>query len=307
VVGAVAVLAGALLTGCGNMGLPDSATSQGDEVISLWQIFLSLAIAVAALIWVLVTFTVVASIRRRRQQHAAGTAVRDDTADTADTADPPSAGDGGERGRAHIPEQVQYRTRLEIVYTVIPLLLVFTLLGFTFRVDRLLTQTSEQPDLVVQVTGFQWQWQFHYPDLGITIAGDPEDPPVLWLPVGRTIRFELLADDVIHSFWIPEFLEKRDMVPGVTNEIEVTVDDTGYWTGRCAEYCGLNHWQMWFDVNAVAGEQFDTWATVTATQPQPVIQGRAQVTSTTSSTVVPVTTPPPTVSVPPPAGTEVDR
>ena len=284
------VLAGVTLTACGTMGLPDSATSQGDEVISLWQIFLTLAILVAALIWGLVTFTVVASIRRRRQHASAPT----DTA-TAGT----DAGNGGDRGRAHIPEQVQYRTRLEIFYTVVPLVLVFVLLGFTFRVDALLTETTEQPDLVVEVTGFQWQWQFHYPELGITIAGDPEDPPVLYLPVGRTIRFKLLAEDVIHSFWVPEFLEKRDMIPGVTNEIEVTVDRTGTWVGRCAEYCGLNHWQMWFDVNAVAADQFDTWATVAASQPQPIIQGRAQITSTTSSTVVPLTTPPPTVSVPP--------
>jgi cytochrome c oxidase subunit 2 len=277
------------VTGCGNMGLPDSATSQGNEVISLWQIFLSLAIAVAALIWCLVAFTVIASVRRRRQHAHLPVAADPDTA----------AGNGGDRGLAHIPEQVQYRTRLEIFYTVVPLVLVFVLLGFTFRVDAILTETTEQPDLVVEVTGFQWQWQFHYPELGITIAGDPEDPPVLYLPVGRTIRFKLLAEDVIHSFWVPEFLEKRDMVPGVTNEIEVTVDRPGTWVGRCAEYCGLNHWQMWFDVNAVAADQFDTWAKVTASQPQPVIQGRAQVTSTTSSTVVPVTTPPPTVSVPP--------
>jgi cytochrome c oxidase subunit II len=280
------------LAGCGsNMGLPDSATSQGEEVISLWQIFLTLAILVAALIWVLVGFTVIASLRRRRERAAAEpTDLEGGDVDN---------GNGGERGGAPIPEQVQYRTKLEIFYTAVPLLLVFVLLGFTFRVDRILTETTEQPELVVEVTGFQWQWQFHYPDLGITIAGDPEDPPVLYLPVGRTIRFKLLAEDVIHSFWVPEFLEKRDMVPGVTNEIEVTVDETGYWVGRCAEYCGLNHWQMWFDVNAVAGQQFDTWAQVTATQPQPVIQGRAQVTSTTSSTAVPVTTPPPTVSIPP--------
>jgi cytochrome c oxidase subunit 2 len=279
-----------VLTGCGsNMGLPDSATSQGNEVISLWQVFLTLAIAVAVLIWGLVIFTVVASVRRRRQQSSEGTASDPDA----------SRGNGGERGQAHIPEQIQYRTRLEIFYTAVPLVLVFVLLGLTFRVDALLTESTEQPELVVEVTGFQWQWQFHYPELGVTIAGDPEDPPTLYLPVGRTIRFKLMAPDVIHSFWVPEFLEKRDMIPGVTNEIEVTVDRPGTWIGRCAEYCGLNHWQMWFDVNAVAADQFDTWATVTARQPQPVIQGRAQVTSTTSSTAVPVTTAPPRVSIPP--------
>ena len=285
------------LSACGsNMGLPDSVTTQGDEVVSLWQIFLTLAIIVAALIWLLVIFTIVASVRRRRQQREDGT---DDAAGGAVADVAGVEGNGGERGRAHIPQQVQYRTKLELFFVAVPIVLVFVLLGLTFRVDALLTDTSEQPELVVEVTGFQWQWQFHYPELGVTISGDPEDPPVLWLPVGRTIRFKLLADDVIHSFWVPDFLQKRDMVPGVVNEIEVTVDQTGEWVGRCAEYCGLNHWQMWFDVRAVPAEQFDTWAVVTARQPQPVVQGRAQVTSTTSSTAVPITSPPPSVSIPP--------
>jgi cytochrome c oxidase subunit 2 len=293
-----ALLAGAVpvLAACGNMGLPDSATTQGDEVVSLWQVFLTLAIIVAGLIWLLVTFTIVASLRRRRQQRAAG---RDDSHDGEVVAVAGVEGNGGERGRAHIPEQVQYRTKLELLFVAMPIVLVFVLLGLTFRVDALLTETTEQPELVVEVTGFQWQWQFHYPELGITISGDPEDRPVLWLPVGRTIRFKLLADDVIHSFWVPDFLQKRDMIPGVVNEIELTVDQTGRWTGRCAEYCGLNHWQMWFEVRAVPGDQFDTWAIVTARQPQPVVQGRAQVTSTTSSTVVPITNPPPSVSIAP--------
>jgi hypothetical protein len=83
------------------MGLPDSATSQGNEVISLWQIFLSLAIAVAAMIWCLVAYTVITSLRRRRQHASEPTATDPDA----------GAGNGGDRGRAHIPEQVQYRTR----------------------------------------------------------------------------------------------------------------------------------------------------------------------------------------------------
>lgn|GEM_PF-221317 len=297
--GALTIAAATVLTGCGStMGLPDAATTEGEEVTSLWQVYLTLAIIVAGIIWVLVTFTVIASLRRRRQhaaEVAAGPATSAETPGSADL----DAGNGGERGRAHIPEQVQYRTKLELFFLALPIALVVVLLGLTFRVDALLTEISEQPDLVIEVTGFQWQWQFHYPELGITIAGDPEDPPILYLPVGRTIRFELLAEDVIHSFWVPEFLEKRDMIPGVTNQIEVTVSEPGSWVGRCAEYCGLNHWRMWFDVEAIAGDQFDTWAIVTARQPQPVVQGRAQVTSTTSSTAVPITNPPPSVSIAP--------
>ena len=124
---------------------------------------------------------------------------------------------------------------------------------------------------------------------------------MLWLPVGRTIRFKLLADDVIHSFWVPDFLEKRDMVPGVDQRDRgQRRTQTGEWVGRCAEYCGLNHWQMWFDVRAVPADAVrHLGRRDRRASPNRSSQGRAQVTSTTSSTAVPITNPPPTVSIPP--------
>ena len=107
----------------------------------------------------------------------------------------------------------------------------------------------DDPAVVVEVVGFQWQWRFTYLDEGIDLIGTPEDgPPELVLPVGEVVRFDLTAEDVIHSFWVPEFLEKRDLIPGVENELDITPTRTGTYTGRCAEFCGLDHWRMSFTV-----------------------------------------------------------
>ena len=87
----------------------------------------------------------------------------------------------------------------------------------------------------------------------------PGRPPTLVLPVDRTVRLKLIADDVIHSFWVPSFLEKRDLIPGVDNEIDVNVIEPGEWSGVCSEFCGLDHWKMNFSLRAVPPEEFDEW------------------------------------------------
>ncbi|MET0665014.1 MAG: cytochrome c oxidase subunit II, partial [Acidimicrobiales bacterium] len=107
--------------------------------------------------------------------------------------------------------------------------------------------------------GFRWDWQFTYVDAGIRVTGEPGERPVLRLPVGRTVRFRLHADDVIHSFWVPEFGTKRDLIPGLDNEIDIDIVEAGTWTGRCAEYCGLDHATMDFEVQAMPADEFDAW------------------------------------------------
>jgi cytochrome c oxidase subunit 2 len=79
------------------------------------------------------------------------------------------------------------------------------------------------------------------------------------IPQGQTVRLELIANDVIHSFWVPEFLEKRDLIPEIDNEIDVVANETGTWQGRCAEFCGLDHWKMYFSVESVTPDEFDDW------------------------------------------------
>jgi cytochrome c oxidase subunit 2 len=232
-----------IASGCGSIGLPESATGQGDEVTWLWRIVVVTAALVTLLIWGLTTTVVVAALRRRRSE-----------------------------GRDHIPDQHQYRTRLEIGYTVAPLFIVMAILGLTFVVTQRVTAT-ERPDLTVGVIGFQWQWQFTYPDRNLRVNGDAGTLPQLWLPVGRRVRFQVSSPDVIHSFWVPEFLEKRDMIPGTTNTVDVTVKRSGQWVGRCAEYCGFDHWRMKFAVCAVDPPAFDAWVTEQSARPQPVVAG----------------------------------
>jgi cytochrome c oxidase subunit 2 len=262
---AIAVLAGLLLGGCARGGMKEPATSQGDRVLQVWQVFLWGAVFVAALIWFLVFYAIVSSLRRRR----------------AEGDDP--------------PHQSQYRTRLEIFYTATPFVLVIGLFALALWGVQVLNDTSQPADVKVDVVGFQWQWQFYYEDQDVRTGGSADVLPELVLPVGRTVLFHLTADDVIHSFWVPEFLEKKDLIPGVTtNDIEVNVTRAGEWTGRCAEYCGLNHWLMKFTVRAVPQADFDAWV---AKQPKgrPEVQGSI---STAGGNRTTTTTQPPTTTVP---------
>ena len=162
---------------------------------------------------------------------------------------------------------------MEVVYTVGPIIAVGALFGVSLWATNNVTSTSADPDLTVEVEGFQWQWQFRYPDDGVVVSGTNDARPTLVLPVGRTIRFDLQSNDVIHSFWVPEFLEKRDLIPGVDNHIQVEITEPGEWTGRCAEYCGFDHWRMAFAVKAVPAAEFDAWRAEAAGHPQPMIAG----------------------------------
>src|SRR5690606_18185550 len=228
-------------SGCGNGGAPESATEQGDAFTSTWRVFLYGAIAVSALIWILV---VVAVIRFRRRSD-------------------------------QIPNQKQYNIPFELVYTITPLVVVTGLFALTIVAENRFTDLSPDPDLRVEVTGYQWGWQFEYPDHGVTVTSGT-DVPTLVLPVGQTVRLHLVTRDVNHSFWVPEFLEKRDLIPQIDNQIDVEVVEPGEWVGRCAEYCGLDHWKMRFDTRAVDADEFEQWIEQARQQPQPLIAGQAE-------------------------------
>ena len=220
------VVAALGLAGCGgDYGLPDPATEDGETILGLWKGAVLAGLAVAALIWALVAWSI---LRYRRRN--------DDR-----------------------PSQTPYNIPLEIAYTVAPLVVVAVLFGFTMFVQEDVTGAETDPDLEVEVIGFQWSWEFRYRDLGVDVESTGEGDPVLVLPVGATVRFDLVAEDVNHSFWVPEFLEKRDLIPRVDNEIDVEVTRAGEWTGRCAEFCGLKHWAMRFGVRAVPQDEFDRW------------------------------------------------
>jgi cytochrome c oxidase subunit 2 len=115
--------------------------------------------------------------------------------------------------------------------------------------------------VTVNVVGYQWSWQFNYPQDKVTENGVmyPGPLPVLELPTGETVRFNLTSPDVIHSFWVPEFLFKRDVIPGHPNHFEITLTKTGTFTGHCSELCGLYHSRMLFTLKVVTPQQFQQW------------------------------------------------
>jgi cytochrome c oxidase subunit 2 len=205
-------------------------TSEAERVRDVWTLFLVLAAAVGLLVVVLVMYCV---IRFRK---------RDD----------------------ELPSQKHYNIPVEVVYTAVPLLIVIILFVVTAvsvrTVDRV---RAGSPDVTVDVLGFQWQWQFGYPDLGVTVTGTDASQPELVLPSNSRVRFRLTSADVIHAFWIPGFRFKRDVIPGQEQVFDVDVlDRTGVFpnSGVCAEFCGLDHAYMRFDVRIVTPDEFQTWA-----------------------------------------------
>jgi cytochrome c oxidase subunit 2 len=91
------------------------------------------------------------------------------------------------------------------------------------------------------------------------VVGTPDDPPEAVLPTGGPVRVVLTSPDVIHSFYVPEFLFKRDAIPGRTTSFDLTIERPGIYRGRCAEFCGLDHWRMRFTIRAVSPTEFEAW------------------------------------------------
>ncbi len=145
-------------------------------------------------------------------------------------------------------------TKLEIVWTVLPLIIVlaFGVIGAVTLKD---VTAAQEDEMTVNVTAFSFGWQFDYPDLGV------EKATTLNLPVGQPVLFKLksLDQDVIHSFYVVEFRVKQDLVPGVPTQLRVTPNVEGAYKVRCNELCGTGHTNMLADVNIVNQTDFDAW------------------------------------------------
>lgn len=169
---------------------------------------------------------------------------------------------------AVLPVQLRYHVPLEIMYVILPIVMVGVLFFFTNRDMTEINDTSAEADLHVQVIGKQWSWDFNYLDDDVYETGQHaqdvggsngvlDEQVTLYLPVGESVEFTLDSRDVIHSFWIPAFLYKMDMIPGKTNSFQVTPEQTGLYRGKCAELCGEEHSSMLFNVQVVTREEYD--------------------------------------------------
>lgn len=185
-------------------------------------------------------------------------------------------------GKAHQPEQVHGNTKLEILWTVIPAV-VLAIIAVPTVQTVFKTQTAARGDaLQIEVIGHQWWWEFKYPQYDVSTANE------VYMPIGRTVNFALKTADVIHSFWIPGLGGKRDLVNNRTNYLWFTPDSVSAggeaFNGLCAEYCGTSHANMRFKAFAVTPEEFASWIAHQQQGPMVVFPATAQ---------TPPATPPP--------------
>jgi cytochrome c oxidase subunit 2 len=161
-----------------------------------------------------------------------------------------------------LPPQVRYNMPIEIMYTAVPFVLIAVFFYFTAKDENYIDALPANPQVIVNVTGFQWSWEFNYPQYNVSTTGEPwgfGPLPVLEIPVGETVRFNLVSTDVVHAFWVPEFLFKRDVIPDHPNHFEITATKTGTFLGHCSELCGVYHSKMLFQVKIVTPQQFKAY------------------------------------------------
>jgi len=218
------------LTGCANnqftrIGFPNPITEQGKTVITIWQGSWIAGMAVGILVWGMILWAVI--FHRKRSNK--------------------------------LPPQARYNMPIEIMYTAVPFVLIAVLFYYTAKDENYLDAVSSKPQVQVNVLGFQWSWQFSYPQYHVTNVGNMNGNgplPVLEIPTGETVEFNLTSADVLHAFWVPEFLYKRDVIPGHPNHFQITATQTGTFLGHCSELCGVYHSKMLFTVKIVTPQQF---------------------------------------------------
>ena len=187
------------------------------------------------------------------------------------------------RGQTGLPVQLRYNMPIEIFYTIVPFILVVGFFAFTARDQAILETQTENPDVSIVAIGKQWAWDFQYNGdeedgsdavwtMGVQAEPAPNGDvdqaklPTLYLPVDKTVKIKLESRDVIHSFWIIDFLYKKDMYIGRDNYWSFTPTREGTYAGKCAELCGEYHSAMLFNVKVVSESEYEDYlATLRAT------------------------------------------
>lgn len=178
------------------------------------------------------------------------------------------------RGQTGLPVQLRYNMPIEVFYTLVPLILVLGLFAFTSRDQDAIEHRFAKPDVVIDAYGKQWAWDFEYKTQGVYTQGVQARPtsegtgntgfveseiPQLVLPLGKKVEIQLHTRDVNHSFWVIDFLYKKDMIAGQTNYEDIIPTRLGTYQGRCAELCGEYHSRMLFTVKVVSPEDYITY------------------------------------------------
>jgi cytochrome c oxidase subunit 2 len=227
-------------------GWPEGVTPQSDVMGSLWTWATIAALIVGVIVWALMLYPVIFNRRKGEE----------------------------------MPRQFQYNHSLEFLYTFLPLVMVAVLFYFTIEAQNFVTKKVANPDVTVNVVGFQWNWEFDYPGYKtqdgqpVSTIGSSSEIPLLVLPASKTIQYNLRSNDVIHSFFVPDFHFKRDVFPdpeknNQDSSFQNSIDRPGSFVGRCAELCGTYHSMMNFEVRALPPQQFDQYMKLrTQTNPQ---------------------------------------
>ncbi len=228
------------LTGCSpdlvaqikRLGFPPPASDRSPDILNLWIGSWIAAFAVGFIMWGLILW----SANRYKTKHA------------------------------KMPRQSRYNLPMEIFYTIAPFIVIAVLFYYTVLAQNAVTKKVADPQVTIDVVGQKWSWTFNYkaannPAVGSDVweAGTINKTPDLYLPVGKLIQFNLSSPDVIHSFWVPSFYEKLDVIPGRHNILQMTPTTEGVFHGRCAELCGTYHSAMLFNVHVVSEADYNAY------------------------------------------------
>jgi cytochrome c oxidase subunit 2 len=220
--------------------LPGSAgvTNHTDQVTGLWTTSWIVLLAVGILTWGLILWAAI--VYRRR------------------------------KGQVGLPVQLRYNLPIEIFYTVVPLILVLGFFAFTARDQAQIETPIAKPDVTIDAIGKRWAWDFNYVKENVYSAGiqaqirekdelDTSTLPTLYLPVDKKVEIKISSRDVAHSFWVVDFLYKKDMIPGKTNYMYFIPEKIGTYAGKCAELCGEYHSLMLFQVKVVSEADYEAY------------------------------------------------
>jgi cytochrome c oxidase subunit 2 len=214
------------------LGLPEGATDRTEPILNLWIGTWIAAGSIGIFMWGVIIWAAV----RFKTKHN------------------------------EMPRQNRYNLPMEIFYTAAPFIVIGVLFYYTILAQNTVEQTVAEPEVSVDVVGQKWSWSFNYraadnPAVGTDVyeVGTINKTPTLYLPVGKSVQFNLTSPDVIHSFWVTNFYRKMDVIPGKVNTLYMTPTREGTFRGKCTELCGTYHQSMLFNVRVVSEQEYNTY------------------------------------------------